>query len=113
MAEIKGLVDDNGTIFQCNKILPEEYVSQFFEVLTELEDNECHRTKQFPKSKLHKVTGAKNVYRVYIDKISGWRMHVLYLYGEDKRIHLCEVLPPKEHDRVLSNIKSKKNKYKK
>ena len=109
MADIKGLVDDNGTIFQCNKILPSQYWTQLLDVLTELEDNECHKNRSFPKSKLHKVVGAKNVYRVYIDKISGWRLHVIY--GDDKRIHLCEVLPPKEHDRPIKNIKKKKEKY--
>ena len=41
MAEIKGLVDDNGTIYECNKILPEEYKIKFIEVLAELENNEC------------------------------------------------------------------------
>ena len=97
MAEIKGLIDDNGVIYECNKILPEEYKTKLVEVLAELEDNECHKFQSFPKSKLHKVMGANKVYRAYIDKISGWRLHVQY--GEDKKIHLCEVLKPVEHDR--------------
>lgn len=85
MAEIKGLVDDHGTIYECNKKVPEEYRIKLLEVLAELEDNECHKLHSFPKSQLHKVTGADKVYRAYIDKISGWRLHVQY--GEDKRIH--------------------------
>ncbi len=110
MAEVKGMVDEYGTILTCNKILPEEYWSKLIMVLSELENNECHKQMNFPKSKLHKVVGVKNVYRAYIDKTSGWRIHIIY--GEDKRIHLCEVLPPNEHDRVLDNINSKKEKYK-
>lgn len=111
MAEIKGLVDDNGVIFECNKKLPEEYKIKFIEVLAELEDNECHRMRDFPKSQLHKVTGVDRVYRAYIDKISGWRLHIMY--GEDKRIHLCEVLEPSEHDRGTKKkvIKQKMEKY--
>ena len=111
MAEIKGLIDDNGVVYECNKILPEEYKTKLVEVLAELEDNECHKCKSFPKSKLHKVTGANKVYRAYIDKISGWRLHVQY--GEDKRIHLCEVLKPVEHDRGTKKktLKNKKDKY--
>lgn len=111
MAEIKGLVDDHGTIYECNKIIPEKYKIQLLEVLAELEDNECHRLHSFPKSQLHKIQGADKVYRAYIDKTDGWRLHVKY--GEDKRIHLCEVLKPKEHDRGTQNklIKQKKKKY--
>lgn len=111
MAEIKGLVDDHGTIYQCNKILPEEFKVKLVEVLAELEDNECHRLHTFPKSKLHKVIGVDKVYRAYIDKIDGWRLHVIY--GDDKKIHLCEVLEPVEHDRGTKKklIKQKKEKY--
>lgn len=111
MAEIKGLIDDNGVIYECNKILPEEYKTKLVEVLAELEDNECHKFQSFPKSKLHKVMGANKVYRAYIDKISGWRLHVQY--GEDKKIHLCEVLKPVEHDRGTKKktLKHKKEKY--
>lgn len=111
MAEIIGMVDDHGTIFMGNKLLPEEYKTKFVEVLAELEDKECHAKRQFPKSHLHKVEGVKNVYRAYIDKISGWRIHVQY--GPDKRIHLCEILAPSEHDRGTKKkvIKQKKDKY--
>jgi len=111
MAEIKGLVDNHGTIYECNKKVPEEYRIKLLEVLAELEDNECHKLRSFPKSQLHKVTGADKVYRAYIDKISGWRLHVQY--GEDKRIHLCEVLDPADHDRGTKKklMKQKKEKY--
>lgn len=111
MAEIKGLIDDNGVIYKCNKILPGEYKIKLVEVLAELEDNESHRYQKFPKSELHKITGADKVYRAYIDKISGWRLHIQY--GEDKRIHLCEVLEPREHDRgsMKKVLKKKKDKY--
>ena len=111
MAEIKGLVDDHGIIYECNKILPEKYKIKLIEVLAELEDNECHKSHSFPKSQLHKVTGADKVYRADIDKISGWRLHVQY--GEDKKLHLCEVLEPVEHDRGTKKkiMKQKKGKY--
>lgn len=111
MANIKGLVDDNGVIYECNKILPEEFKIALVEVLAELENNECHKTRVFPKSQLHKIQGVKNVYRVYIDKITGWRLHVQY--GEDKRLHLCDVLEPVEHDRSTNKkvIQRKKGKY--
>jgi hypothetical protein len=111
MAEIKGLVDDHGTIYECNKKVPVEYRIKLIEVLAELEDNECHKLRLFPKSQLHKVTGADKVYRTYIDKISGWRLHVQY--GEDKKIHLCEVLEPADHDRGIRKklMKQKKGKY--
>lgn len=111
MAEIKGMVDDNGTIYICNKKLPQEFKPKLIEVLAELQDNECHAKHHFPKSQLHKIDGAKKVYRAYIDKTSGWRIHVQY--GDDKRLHLCEMLEPSEHDRGTKSkvIKQKKNKY--
>lgn len=111
MAEIKGLVDDHGTLYACNKIIPEQYKTKLLEVLAELEDNECHKLHSFPKSQLHKVTGADKVYRAYIDQTSGWRLHVQY--GEDKRIHLCEVLEPSKHDIGTKKkvMKQKKSKY--
>ena len=75
MAEIKGLVDDHGTIYECNKIIPEKYKIQLLEVLAELEDNECHRLHSFPKSQLHKIQGADKVYRAYIDKTDNNRFY--------------------------------------
>ena len=47
MAEIKGLIDDNGVINECNKILKEEYKSKLVEMLAELEDNECLKFQSF------------------------------------------------------------------
>lgn len=111
MAEIKGLVDEHGVIYQCNKKIPDEYKKNLVEVLAELENNECHKTHYFPKSQLHKIVGGDKVYRAYIDKISGWRLHLIY--GQDKKIHLCEILEPVEHDRSTKkkSIKHKKEKY--
>lgn len=111
MAEFKGMVDDHGTIYMCNKKLPKEFKLKLIEVLAELQDNECYVKQQFPKSRLHKIVGVKNVYRADIDKISGWRIHVKY--GDDKRLHLCEILDPNDHDRGTKSkvIKLKKNKY--
>ena len=111
MAKFKGMVDDNGVIYICNKKLPEEYKPRLIEVLAELQDNECYVKLEFPKSRLHKVEGVKNVYRADIDKISGWRIHAKY--GDDKRLHLCEMLESTEHDRGTKSkvIKRKKNKY--
>ena len=51
-------------------------------------------------------------FEVYIDKISGWRLHLMY--GDDKMIHLCELLGPAEHDRGTQKnvIHKKKDRYK-
>jgi hypothetical protein len=46
------------------KILPEELKIDFLEALAELEDNECHRTRTFPKTRLHKVTGIRAVRKI-------------------------------------------------
>lgn len=106
----KGLVDDKAVIKKANKILPDELLKDFLDALAELEDNEAHRTRNFPKTRLHKVTGAKDVYRADINKISGWRIHLMY--ESDNRIHLCDVLEGKEHDRVQKVIKNRKDLYK-
>jgi hypothetical protein len=56
-----------------------DFKLKFLEVLGELEDNNAHKTGQFPKSKRHKVAGVEEtIFRGYIDKISGWRFHVQY-----------------------------------
>ncbi|MBE5857121.1 MAG: hypothetical protein E7296_06060 [Lachnospiraceae bacterium] len=107
----KGLVDEKGVINKANKILPVELTKDFIEAIAELEDNEAHRTRQFPKTRLHKVEGAKGVYRADIDKTSGWRIHLMF--GEkDSLVHLCDVLEGKEHDRVQKVIKNRKELYK-
>ena len=48
MAEFKGMVDDHGTIYMCNKKLPKEFKLKLIEVLAELQDNECYVKQQFP-----------------------------------------------------------------
>ncbi|GCL40063.1 hypothetical protein SR1949_51970 [Sphaerospermopsis reniformis] len=57
MAQIKPLLDEYGVIHEAMKILPEYLKIDFLEALAELEDNECHRTRNFPKTRLHKVEG--------------------------------------------------------
>lgn len=77
--------------------------------VAELEDNECHKTRTFPKTRLHKVTGIKQaIYRADIDKISGWRIHLQYSEG---KIHLKDIIEGQQHDDVVKVIKSKKNRY--
>jgi hypothetical protein len=50
------LCDEYGIIYQAMKILPDDELKiGFLEALAELEDNECHRTRKFPKTRLHKV----------------------------------------------------------
>lgn len=110
MAQTKTLCDEHGVIFQAMKILPtEELKIGFLEALAELEDNECHRTRKFPKTRLHKIKGIKQaVYRADIDKVSGWRIHVQYINGQ---IHLKDIIEGQRHDDVVKVIKSKKNRY--
>lgn len=108
--EPKPLKDKQGAIAQAYRILPEDLRTSFLEALAELEDNACHRAHHFPHTQLHKVAGTKkNVYRAYIDKISGWRIHVQY--GENNYIEINEVLTGKEHDDGLKIINRRKNKY--
>ncbi|WP_322657531.1 hypothetical protein [Dendronalium sp. ChiSLP03b] len=78
--------------------------------MAELEDNECHETRTFPKTRLHKVTGIKQaIYRADIDKISGWRIHLQY---SERQIYLKDIIEGQEHDDVVVKvIKSKKNRY--
>lgn len=105
----KGLIDDQAVIYKANEILPDEYSKKFIAAISELEDNDEHIKREFPVTRLHKVSGAKGVYRADIDKISGWRIHVKY--GDDNRIHLCDILKDKEHDRVQTVLKSRKSRY--
>lgn len=110
MAQTLALCDEYGIIYQAMKILPNAQLKiSFLEALAELEDNECHRTRTFPKTRLHKVKGVKQaVYRADIDKISGWRIHVQYIEGQ---IHLKDIIEGQKHDDVLDVIKSKKARY--
>jgi hypothetical protein len=109
MAQIKPLLDEYGVIHEAMKILPDELKIDFLEALAELEDNECHRTRTFPKTRLHKVTGIKQaIYRADIDKISGWRIHLQYIEG---KIHLKDIIGGQHHDNVIEVIKLKKDRY--
>lgn len=110
MAEIKALLDEFGVIFEANKILPSADLKvKFLEALAELEDNNAHKIRQFPKTRLHKVVGVKQtIYRGDIDKISGWRLHVQYA---DKQLHLKDIIDGQLHDDVVRIIQSKKDRY--
>jgi len=110
LAEIKVLLDEYGVIHEAMKILPDDkHKISFLEALAELEDNEAHRTRSFPQTRLHRVTGIKQaIYRADIDKISGWRLHVQYI---NSQIHLKDIIEGQKHDDVLKVIKAKKNRY--
>jgi hypothetical protein len=110
MAKTLTLCDEYGIIYQALKILPDDDLKiSFLEALAELEDNECHRTRTFVKTRLHKVKGVKQaIYRADIDKISGWRIHIQYVDGQ---IHLKDIIEGKRHDDVIEVIKSKKTRY--
>ncbi len=70
MAQPNGLVDDYGILMQCEKILPSDrHRLKLLEALAELENNECHARREFPKTRLHKIVGIEEaVYRADIDK---------------------------------------------
>jgi len=109
MSQIKSLLDEYGVIHEAMKILPDDIKIDFLEALAELEDNECHRTRTFPKTRLHKVKGIKQaIYRADIDKVSGWRIHIQYIDG---KIHLKDIIEGQLHDDVIQVIKSKKGRY--
>lgn len=109
MAQIKPLLDEYGVIHEAMKILPEYLKIDFLEALAELEDNECHRTRTFPKTRLHKVAGIKQaIYRADINKVSGWRIHLQYIDG---KIHLKDIIGGQHHDNVMQVIKLKKDRY--
>jgi hypothetical protein len=110
MAQTLTLCDEYGIIYHAMKILPDDELKiAFLEALAELEDNECHRTRKFPKTRLHKVKGVKQaIYRADIDKVSGWRIHIQYINGQ---IHLKDIIEGQRHDDVIEVIKSKKARY--
>ena len=110
MAEIKPLLDEYGIIYEANKVLPDDlHKIKFLESLAELEDNNAHKARLFPKTRLHKVEGIKQkIYRADIDKISGWRMHIQYI---DNQIHLKDIIEGQRHDQVIRVIQSKKDRY--
>lgn len=110
MAEIKPIYDEYGIIFEAQKRLTDNALRiAFFEALAELEDNECHRTRTFPKTRLHRVAGTREaIYRADITKISGWRIHLQYIDG---RLHLKDLIDGDLHDETLKVIKSRKHRY--
>ena len=110
MAQTITLCDEYCIIHEAMKILPDDELKIcFLEALAELEDNECHRTRKFLKTRLHKVKGVKQaIYPADIDKVSGWRIHVQYINGQ---IHLKDILEGQRHDDVIEVIKSKKVRY--
>lgn len=112
MAQPKGLADDYGILMECQKILPDDaHKMQLLESLAELENNECHVHRSFPKTRLHKVQGVEEpVYRADINKITGWRLHLQY-NKDDKRLHLKDVVEGQAHDDVVKVIKAKKGRY--
>ncbi|MBN1636407.1 MAG: hypothetical protein JW920_07830 [Deltaproteobacteria bacterium] len=110
MAEIKPIYDEYGVIFEAQKRLSDDRLRMaFFEALAELEDNECHRTRHFPKTRLHRVTGVKEaIYRADVTKISGWRIHLQYIDGS---LHLKDLVDGALHEDILRVIKSKRGRY--
>jgi hypothetical protein len=110
MAQPLTLCDEYGIIYQAMKILPNDSLRiGFLEALAELEDNECHRTRTFPRTRLHKIKGVKQaIYRADVDKVSGWRIHVQYVNGQ---LHLKDIIEGRRHDDVFEVIKSKKARY--
>lgn len=110
MAELKPLLDEYGIIYEALKKLPDQKLKlEFLESLAELEDNDCHRHRQFPKTRLHRVRGVKQaIYRADITKVSGWRIHLQYVDG---KIVLIDVIEGNRHDDVLKVIRTKKGLY--
>jgi hypothetical protein len=102
--------DEWGVIRDAHKRLPSDDLKvAFLSALEELEDNECHRTRKFPRTRLHKVTGYKEaVYRADVDKVSGWRIHIQYSNGQ---INLKDIIEGQKHDDVLAEIQAKKERY--
>ena len=106
------ILDEWGVIRDAQNNLPSADLKlAFLAALEELENNECHRTRSFPRTRLHKVVGYKEpVYRADVDKISGWRIHLQY---DDGQIHLKDLIEGQKHDSVLEQIKAKKERYEK
>lgn len=107
MAELKPLLDEYGVIYEALKKIPDSKLKlEFLEALAELEDNACHRSRSFPKTRLHRVRGIKeSIYRADINKISGWRIHLQYVDGN---IVLKDVIEGQRHDDVIKVIKTKR-----
>jgi len=112
MAQIKALLDEYGIINEAVKSLPDdEHKVQLLEALAELEDNLCHSSRSFPKTRLHRVTGYKKaIYRADINKISGWRIHLQY-NKKTGYLHLKDLIEGQKHDDVIKVIKAKDSRY--
>ena len=112
MAQIKALLDEYGIIHEASKSLPDDkHKVQMLEALGELEDNQSHVQRSFPKTRLHRVKGYKKaIYRADIDKISGWRMHLQYDKASGQ-LHLKDLIDGQRHDDVTKVIKAKDNRY--
>ena len=109
MAVRKPLLDEFGIIHEAVKKLPDALKLEFLEAIAELEDNECHRRRSFPKTRLHRVRGVKQaIYRADINKISGWRLHLQYEHGN---VILKDVIEGQRHDDVIRVIQTKKGRY--
>jgi len=115
MAQIKEIRDPHGVLYEAAKLLPDNvHKLAMLEALAELEDRESHRSRSFPKTRLHKVVGIRErVYRADINKTSGWRLNVQYVDGLSEEGHLLlnDVLEGKDHDAVLRLIKKRKHRY--
>jgi len=110
MSGRKPLLDELGVIHEAfAKMRDNRLKMEFMEALAELEDNEYHRTRSFPKTRLHRIRGVRQpIYRADINKASGWRIHVQYVNGN---IVLKDVIHGKRHDDVLKVINAKKGRY--
>jgi hypothetical protein len=111
VGRVMPLRDGHGVIRDAVKALPtDELRLDFLRALAELEDNECHRTRSFPRTRLHKVVGIKwSVYRADVDKVSGWRIHLQY--GKDGELQLRDIVPRQKHDDVIQVIQGKAERY--
>ena len=89
----------------------EELKVGFLEALAELEDHECHRTRKFPKTRLHRVVGYKQP--VYTTEVISTRSRagVCTCNIEDGQIHLKDIIEGQKHDDVLQQIEAKKVRY--
>lgn len=111
----KPLIDEFAVFAKAYKTLPESLYKDFLKAISELEDNECHRTHKFPHTQLHSIEGDikdYSVYRAYINKLSGWRLHLQY-GKKDHYLHVIDIIPGNNHDHVIKEIKNKKNRYQK
>lgn len=112
---VKPIADFQGVFRRAHKLLPVDLQDSFLAALAELQDNECHRTRSFPVTRLHALSGVstpegKTIYRADVSKTSGWRLHVLY--GDDGFLYLADLLEGKLHDSPTRDVKRKKGRYK-